>query len=753
MKRLLLFAVTLISLSAVGQELTTLPAGSVQVQSYKLLDGRTVVGNAVKKFPVMAYQGKVDSLFNAINTALTGKVDKTTTVNGHSLSGNVTVTKGDVGLGNVDNTSDAAKPISTATQTALDGKQGSLGFTPENLANKAVAGGYASLDGSGRVPLAQLPTGTQTYIGTWNASTNTPTLADGVGTLGQYYIVNAPGTQNLGSGSVTYALGDNVIYNGSIWEKVANSGGVTSVNGMTGAVSLTTANIPESGNLYYTEARVSVNTNVAANTAARHPAVTLGTENGLSLSTQSLSLGLASTSTTGALSSTDWNTFNGKQPAGSYQAQLNGTGFVKASGTTISYDNSTYLTTSAAASTYEPIFSKNTGFNKNFGTALGTVAQGNDSRINNGQTAFGWGNHAGLYPTYTGAGATGTWGIGISGNAATATLAANSTGWNSLPRTADGINDPGYIVTMNTAGDNAGYTNKAQLKNWLDLAPSGGETLQSVTDRGNIIESSIPTLRLKTNQGSGKEFRLSAGYFDSSSLSIIDVTAGNIDRLHISSAGNVGIGTTTPSAKLDVNGTGNFSGDVTAPKFRPAIGGAWTAGTGELFNSTADGLSLSLPEGTTNDFMMMNVNGEEIMKVATGDVTVDIPSIKTLTASPGDNSTKVATTAFVQAAAITAANTRPISVKTANYTLTTTDYTVITGTNSITFTLPDASLFPGRTFQTVNMSSGSITINCATGSQIKWNMTTFTTPTNSVTGSYYKSHWQSDGTYWFLVGE
>jgi hypothetical protein len=35
------------------------------------------------------------------------------------------------------------------------------------------------------------------------------------------------------------------------------------------------------------------------------------------------------------------------------QAQLDGTGFVKASGTTISYDNSTYLTTSDAASTYQ----------------------------------------------------------------------------------------------------------------------------------------------------------------------------------------------------------------------------------------------------------------------------------------------------------------------------------------------------------------------------------------------------------------
>lgn len=52
--------------------------------------------------------------------ALLDKVDKTTTVNGHLLSSNVVVTKGDVGLGNVDNTSDVNKPISSAQQSALD---------------------------------------------------------------------------------------------------------------------------------------------------------------------------------------------------------------------------------------------------------------------------------------------------------------------------------------------------------------------------------------------------------------------------------------------------------------------------------------------------------------------------------------------------------------------------------------------------------------------------------------------------------
>jgi predicted heme/steroid binding protein len=99
-----------------------------------------------------------------------------------------------------------------------------------------------------------------------------------------------------------------------------NTDAVTSVFGRTGAVvatsgDYTTTLVTEGTNLYYTEGRVSANTDVAANTAARHNAVTLGTANGLSLSTQQLSLGLSSSSTNGALSSTDWSTFNAKQNA------------------------------------------------------------------------------------------------------------------------------------------------------------------------------------------------------------------------------------------------------------------------------------------------------------------------------------------------------------------------------------------------------------------------------------------------------
>lgn len=70
-----------------------------------------------------ALAGKADT------TALAGYVPTTRTVAGKALSGNVTLAKADVGLGNVDNTTDAAKPVSTATQSALNGKLGSSNGT------------------------------------------------------------------------------------------------------------------------------------------------------------------------------------------------------------------------------------------------------------------------------------------------------------------------------------------------------------------------------------------------------------------------------------------------------------------------------------------------------------------------------------------------------------------------------------------------------------------------------------------------
>ena len=154
------------------------------------------------------------------------------------------VTKSQVGLGNVDNTADASKPISTAMQTALDGKQpasanltawsalatstkqDALGFTAENAANKGAAGGYASLDGSGKVPSEQLPSFVDDVI----EATDFASL---------------PGTGETGKIYVTLDNGKVYRWSGTAYVEISASPGSTDA-------------VPEgSSNLYHTAARVN----------------------------------------------------------------------------------------------------------------------------------------------------------------------------------------------------------------------------------------------------------------------------------------------------------------------------------------------------------------------------------------------------------------------------------------------------------------------------------------------------------------
>jgi hypothetical protein len=92
------------------------------------------------------------------------------------------------------------------------------------------------------------------YEGIWNASTNSPTITSSVGSKGDYYIVATAGSTNI-NGITDWKIGDWIIFNGTTWDKVDNTDAVSSVNGFTGAVSLTSANISEVTNLYFTDAR------------------------------------------------------------------------------------------------------------------------------------------------------------------------------------------------------------------------------------------------------------------------------------------------------------------------------------------------------------------------------------------------------------------------------------------------------------------------------------------------------------------
>ena len=107
------------------------------------------------------------------------------------------------------------------------------------------ANGVATLDGGGTVPTAQLPAavlGAIKYQGTWNATTNIPTLTSSVGTQGYYYVVATAGTTNL-DGIASWEIGDWAIFGTATWQKIDNTDAVTSVNGFTGTVSIAYADL------------------------------------------------------------------------------------------------------------------------------------------------------------------------------------------------------------------------------------------------------------------------------------------------------------------------------------------------------------------------------------------------------------------------------------------------------------------------------------------------------------------------------
>jgi hypothetical protein len=85
----------------------------------------------------------------------------------------------------------------------------------------ATSGYYLKSDASGNASWSAI---VEAYKGTWNANTNTPTLADGTGTAGDWYWVATGDTINLGSGNIIFVVGDKVLYSGTIWQKLGVPG-------------------------------------------------------------------------------------------------------------------------------------------------------------------------------------------------------------------------------------------------------------------------------------------------------------------------------------------------------------------------------------------------------------------------------------------------------------------------------------------------------------------------------------------------
>jgi hypothetical protein len=89
-------------------------AKPVSVAAQAALDGKQPLDSDLTAIAALASAN--DSVMQRKAGAWTGRTPA-------QLKTDLVLTKTDVGLGNVDNTADSAKPVSTATQTALDGKQ------------------------------------------------------------------------------------------------------------------------------------------------------------------------------------------------------------------------------------------------------------------------------------------------------------------------------------------------------------------------------------------------------------------------------------------------------------------------------------------------------------------------------------------------------------------------------------------------------------------------------------------------------
>ena len=94
----------------------------------------------------VAYSVGDSIIYNGTGWDKIDSTDAVTSVAGRT--GAVVLTKGDVGLGNVDNTSDANKPVSSATQTALN--------TKANLASPSFTGNVIAASSPASVGIAEL---------------------------------------------------------------------------------------------------------------------------------------------------------------------------------------------------------------------------------------------------------------------------------------------------------------------------------------------------------------------------------------------------------------------------------------------------------------------------------------------------------------------------------------------------------------------------------------------------------------------
>jgi hypothetical protein len=303
--------------TAISTTAVSIPSGSISVTGGDLtLSGST--GTAI-----------TNATLASVGTA--GTYTKITTDAKGRVTSGTTLASGDL-------------PTYTGTLTSSQITT-ALGFTPENIANKGAANGYASLDSSGKVPSAQLPS----YV-------------DDV--LEYANLAAFPAT---GSGGIIYVTQDtNKTYRwtGSAYVEISPSPGTTD--------SLTEG----STNLYYTNARARASLNFTAGSGAYNSttgAITIPTNtthltNGSGYITGNQTVTLSGDASGSGATAITVTLANSGVTAGTYNNVT-----VDAKGRVTSGSNTSYLTSYTETDTLATVTGRGNSTSNNFGSSGGTT--------------------------------------------------------------------------------------------------------------------------------------------------------------------------------------------------------------------------------------------------------------------------------------------------------------------------------------------------------------------------------------------